>query len=62
MIAAFAVEPVTAFLARFKRRLALVERAMGALMVLTGIAFLTGFVGEASNWLLEVFPALGRIG
>ena len=62
MIAAFAVEPFTAFLARFKRRLALVERAMGALMVLTGIAFLTGFVGEASNWLLEAFPALGRIG
>jgi cytochrome c-type biogenesis protein len=62
MIAAFAVEPFTALLARFKRRLALVERAMGALMVLTGIAFLTGFVGEASNWLLEAFPLLGRIG
>ncbi len=62
LIAAFAVEPFAAFLARFKRHLALVERAMGALMVLTGIAFLTGFVGEASNWLLDLFPALGRIG
>jgi hypothetical protein len=30
--------------------------------VLTGIAFLTGFVGEASNYQLELFPALGRIG
>ncbi len=62
LIAAFAVEPFAAFLARFKRHLALVERAMGALMVLTGIAFLTGFVGQASNWLLDLFPALGRIG
>jgi cytochrome c-type biogenesis protein len=62
MIAAFAVEPFTAFLARFKRHLALVERAMGALMVLTGIAFLTGFVNQASYWLLEWFPALGNIG
>jgi cytochrome c-type biogenesis protein len=30
--------------------------------VLTGIAFLTGFVSEASYWLLETFPVLGRIG
>ena len=35
---------------------------MGALLVLTGIAFLTGFVSEASFWILEAFPALGRIG
>ncbi len=62
LIAAFAVEPFMAFLSRFKRHLAIVERAMGALMVLTGIAFLTGFVGQASNWLLEWFPALSKIG
>ena len=62
LVAAFAIEPFTAFLAKFKRHLALVEHAMGALMVLTGIAFLTGFVNEASYWLLEWFPVLGRIG
>jgi cytochrome c-type biogenesis protein len=62
LIAAFAIEPFTAFLARFKRHLAAVEKAMGVLLVLTGIAFLTGFVSEASFWLLEWFPALGRIG
>ena len=62
LIAAFAIEPFTAFLARFKRHLARVEHAMGALMVLTGIAFLTGFVSEASYWLLVWFPALGKIG
>jgi len=27
-----------------------------------GIAFLTGFVSQASFWLLEMFPALGTIG
>ena len=62
LIAAFAVEPFMAFLVRFKRHLARVEHAMGGLLVLTGIAFLTGFVSEASYWLLEWFPALGRIG
>jgi cytochrome c-type biogenesis protein len=62
LVAAFAVEPFMAFLARFKHHVVKVERAMGALMVLTGIAFLTGFVGQAGNWLLEWFPVLSKIG
>lgn len=60
--AAFAIKPVTGILARFRRHLGHVERATGALLVLTGIAFLTGFMGQASAWLLETFPALGEIG
>jgi cytochrome c-type biogenesis protein len=62
LLAAFAVEPCAAFIAHFKRHLELVEKTMGGLLVLTGIAFLTGFVTEASFYLLEWFPALGRIG
>jgi cytochrome c-type biogenesis protein len=62
MIAAFAIEPFAAFLARFKNYLHRVEQAMGALLVLTGIAFLTGSINQMSVWLLEAFPALGRIG
>jgi cytochrome c-type biogenesis protein len=62
LLAALAIEPFAAFLARFRRHLVHVERVMGALLVLTGIAFLTGFVTQASFWILETFPALGRIG
>lgn len=62
LIAAFAVEPFAAFLARFKNYLHRVEQAMGALLVLTGIAFLTGTINQVSVWLLEAFPALGKIG
>lgn len=62
LIAALAVEPFAAFLARFRAHLGLVEKAMGGLLVLTGIAFLTGFVGEMSYWLLQTFPSLGKIG
>ena len=62
MLAAFAIEPFAAFLARFKKHLRRVEQAMGALLVLTGIAFLTGSINEMSVWLLEVFPGLGNIG
>ena len=62
VIAAFAIEPFAAFLARFRAHLAAVERVMGGLLVLTGIAFLTGFISQASYWLLEAFPVLGQIG
>jgi cytochrome c-type biogenesis protein len=62
VVAAFAVEPFAKFLAHFRDHLAHVERVMGVLLILTGIAFLTGFVTTASYWILETFPALGKIG
>jgi cytochrome c-type biogenesis protein len=62
IIAAFAVEPFAAFLTRFKAYLHRVEQAMGALLVVTGVAFLTGSITQMSVWLLEAFPALGKIG
>ena len=39
-----------------------VERAMGVLMVITGVGFLTGSVSAVSIWLLEAFPALQNFG
>ena len=62
LIAACAVEPVMAAIARFRAQLSVVEKVMGGLLVLTGIAFLTGWISEAGFWLLEWFPALGKIG
>jgi cytochrome c-type biogenesis protein len=62
IIAAFAIEPFAAFLARFRNYLHRVEQAMGALLVLTGIAFLTGSITQMSVWLLDTFPALSKIG
>jgi cytochrome c-type biogenesis protein len=62
VVAAFAVEPFAAFLARFRRHLGTVEKAMGILLILTGVAFLTGTVTDAAAWLLDTFPSLGKIG
>ncbi|MFD2181047.1 cytochrome c biogenesis CcdA family protein [Rhodoplanes azumiensis] len=62
LLAAFAVEPFAALLARFKRHLGLVEKGMGVLLVLTGLAFLLGLVNQLSFLLLEWFPVLGTIG
>jgi cytochrome c-type biogenesis protein len=62
VLAAFAAEPFAALLARFRSHMQKVEMAMGGLLVLTGIMFLTGTITTMSFWLLETFPALGRIG
>jgi cytochrome c-type biogenesis protein len=62
LIAAFMVKQFSRLFARMKGHLANVERAMGVLMVITGIFFLTGAISNISIWLLETFPALQTIG
>jgi cytochrome c-type biogenesis protein len=62
LIAALAVKPFMAFMQRFRRHILMVERAVGALLVVTGVMFLTGTFQELAYWLLEAVPALGRVG
>ncbi len=50
------------FLARFRVHLGKVEKAMGILLITAGLLFLTGGMQSFSFWLLENFPALGRLG
>src|SRR5258708_25360711 len=52
LIAAFMVEQFSSLFSRMKRHLANVARAMGGLMVITGIGFLTGAVSSVRTWLL----------
>jgi cytochrome c-type biogenesis protein len=62
LIAAFMVERFSSLFARMRRHLAKIERAMGVLLVITGIGFLTGSVSAISVWLLETFPGLQSFG
>ena len=62
LIAALMIEQFSTLFARMNGHLVNVERAMGVLMVITGIGFLTGAVSNVSIWLLETFPALQSIG
>lgn len=62
MIAALAIRPFMAFLARFRRHLHKVEMAAGALLVVTGLLIFTNSLGQLGYYLLEAFPILGRIG
>jgi cytochrome c-type biogenesis protein len=62
LIAAFMVERFSALFSRMKTHLAAVERAMGVLLIVTGIGFLTGAVSNVSVWLLDTFPSLQSFG
>ena len=62
LLAALMIEQFSSLFARMKRHLSKVEHAMGILMVITGIGFLTGAVSGVSIWLLETFPALQNFG
>jgi len=62
LAAALGIERFLGFLKRFRSHLGTIERGMGVALVLTGILFLTGGMQSMSYWLLETFPALGRLG
>lgn len=50
------------FLSRFRRHLGLVEKIMGGLLVVAGLAFLFGLVSTVSIWFQQTFPVLMQIG
>jgi len=47
---------------RLKRHMRLIERAMGGLLLVVGLAMVTGLFTNFSWWLLEQFPALATLG
>ena len=61
VLAAAAIGPFIAFLQRFRRHLGRVEKAMGLLLVLTGLLMLTGSLNWFGQWMIDNVPVLGRI-
>jgi cytochrome c-type biogenesis protein len=65
VLAAVAIRPFLSFMQRFRRHLSLMEKIMGVLLVLTGIAFLNVFdwfsIQALGQWMIETFPALARV-
>ena len=51
-------QPFLRLMSRFRAHMPLVEKITGGLLVLTGIAFLTGGIERLSFWLIETFPIL----
>lgn len=62
ILAALFAGPFLSWAARFRTHMHKVEMAMGGLLVLTGILFVTGQMSTISYWLLETFPIFQTIG
>jgi cytochrome c-type biogenesis protein len=62
LLAAAGIGTFLGFFRRFRSQMRNVERAMGLLLVLTGVMFLTGYMQAFSYWLIEQFPWLATIG
>jgi len=62
LVAAAFASAFMRMLARFRARLGLVEKIMGGFLVVAGVLIFTGQMPTIAFWLIETFPALGRIG
>ena len=62
MLAAAGVGTFMGFMSGFRKHLGLVEKVAGALLVLSGLMFITGGVQAVSYWLIERFPVLLNLG
>lgn len=62
LVAAFAMGPFVRFLKRFRAHLSTVEKVTGGVLVVTGVAFLTGGMTTLSSWMLDTFPGLATLG
>ncbi|MEM7270737.1 MAG: cytochrome c biogenesis protein CcdA [Pseudomonadota bacterium] len=62
IIAALFIKPFMRWMRGFRRHMGTVEKAMGVLLIVVGLAMVTGEFSRAAYWLLETFPILATIG
>jgi cytochrome c-type biogenesis protein len=62
LLAAMFITRAMGVMNRLKRHMKLIERIMGGLLVLVGLAMITGAFTAVAFWLLETFPALATLG
>ena len=62
LLAAAGVGTFMGFMSRFRKHLGVVEKVAGALLVVSGVMFITGGVQAVSYWLIERFPVLLNLG
>jgi cytochrome c-type biogenesis protein len=59
LLAAVFIEHSMALMTRLKRHMKLIERLMGGLLIIVGLALVTGAFTDFSYWMLETYEVLG---
>ena len=62
LLAAMFMTRAVGVMNHLKRHMKAIERVMGLLLLVVGFMMLTGAFSTFSFWLLETFPALGKLG
>jgi len=62
LLAAVFVQRSVKLMNRLKRHMGIIEKGMGLLLLLVGVALITGAFTNFSWWLLETFPGLAVLG
>lgn len=62
LLSAIFIQRAMGLMNRIKPHMVLIERIMGALLIIVGLMLLTGGFATLSYWLLETFPALAALG
>ena len=62
LLAAVFIQRSIGLMNRIKPWMGMIEKGMGVLLLLVGLALLTGAFSAFSWWLLETFPALATLG
>ena len=62
ILAALFIGPFMRWMARFRRHLGLVEKLMGAFLILFGLLIATNSINLIAQWMLETIPWFGAIG
>lgn len=62
LLAAIFVSRAMGVMNRIKPWMGVIEKSMGVLLILVGVALLTGAFSAFSYWLLETFPGLALLG
>ena len=62
LLAAIFISRAVGVMNRLKKHMKLIERIMGGLLIVVGLALVTGAFSRFSWWLLEVVPVLQYLG
>ncbi len=62
ILAAMFIGPFMRFMVRFRRHLGLVEKVMGAMLILFGVLIATNSMNIIAQWMLDYMPWLSAIG
>lgn len=62
LLAAMFITRAMGLMNRIKKHMVLIERVMGMMLIVVGLALVTGAFSTFSFWLLETFPTLATLG